>query len=122
MVATSRVIKFRAWHIGTGTMTYKPLTIAGFVDHHHENDRLINNLFNSDAQKWQILMQFTGLLDKNGKEIYESDLVRIPYNDEFLIREVKWSNDKIGFTNVSDSYEVIGNRFEHPNLLQKEKK
>ncbi len=62
-------------------------------------------------------MQYTGLKDKNGKEIYEGDIV------EHLIGgtlEVKWLNH--GWTPFMswhdvEHYEIIGNIYENPELL-----
>jgi len=74
------------------------------------------------------LMQFTGLHDKNGKEIYEGDICRIEYpqetrfrpNQKYHVFEVKW--DKIGWTNLLVfQCEVIGNIYENPELLEGEK-
>ena len=72
-------------------------------------------------------MQFTGLLDKNGKEIYEGDIVKIGKD---LIEEVKWITGEkwlakecpvIGWVNFSNIYtqpiEVIGNIYENSELL-----
>jgi YopX protein len=80
------------------------------------------------------LMQFTGLKDKNGKEIYEGDLVKLDeYRHGPEVREIFWSNKSdCGFTwhdglglifcegNV-EHFEVIGNIYENPELLSNEK-
>ncbi len=85
------------------------------------------------------IMQFTGLLDKNGKEIYEGDIVkgRYEYQDCFcdLIEEVKfcdcyftpfgaWFGDGSGLLYSSSidpkDFEIIGNIYEHSYLLVEE--
>ena len=73
------------------------------------------------------IMQFTGLLDKNGKEIYESDVLKIYYegNQRSYLKKVKWLNDPInkGRWDALDncvfiSCEVVGNIYENPELLE----
>ena len=75
------------------------------------------------SAKHFIWMQFTGLLDKNGKEIYEGDILK--WNDE--VSQVMWrlydsmfEIEKIfnGFSErVTSDYEIIGNIYENPELL-----
>lgn len=76
------------------------------------------------------LMQFTGILDKNGKEIYEGDCVQFTQHlfntpeEKFpvKIKEVKWLDWEgkwnLRETNAGESnFEVIGNIYENPELL-----
>mgnify|MGYP001014579970 CR=1 FL=1 len=78
-----------------------------------------------------ILMQSTGLFDKNGKEIFEGDIVSID-TDEFGLLVVKYetgiywlTEDEQCVEHLSDYYKyvsVIGNIYENPELLEEEEK
>ena len=112
-----REIKFRAWHKNNKSMIMNVTT------------NLLNRVY-------LIFMQYTGLKDKNSKEIYEGDIVDATYcidgclyysEDEYGI--VAWNDKKCGFfikfkdeidvTPISyyKYLKVIGNIYENPELV-----
>ena len=101
----NREIKFRIWDQRNKEMV-----------HHGLQERNVKDF---------VLMQYTGLKDINGKEIYEGDLVRICGCE--LISKVFWHKQglcfsiKVGQLSDYTNVEIIGNIFANPELLKKEK-
>ena len=128
----NRQIKFRAWDKTYSLMNYK--VQVGNTDYADQNytcnsiwvdygDNKSVGWMNAD-DKCVGLMQFINSHDRNGKVIYESDLLKAPSG---LICEVFWNEYELRWSmkNRNDIYnincqilEVVGNRFENPELLQ----
>jgi len=105
-----RQIKFRAWDEENKEM----VNITSLIFWHDGGIKLANN---GDVDEHKV-MQFTGLFDKNGKEIWEGDIVdvgeeeiQVKFEDGafVLIGEVH-SGILSGYNNI----EVVGNTYENP--------
>jgi uncharacterized phage protein (TIGR01671 family) len=148
-----REIKFRAWDNKN-----KKMFIPSMLDWKDERDPKENDTrtfyiwrspYEDEHVNWShtcigtedsILMQYTGLDDKNGKEIYEGDVIQ--FKDGIVINgsnihrsKVEWLDelsgfyihaDNVGYYQVNPSqcamyhYEIIGNIYDNPELLEQE--
>lgn len=141
-----REIKFRAWDKENGEMIYSDKEYMDYQFVVNDNTVVCINVEDYDDSfgytqtsscELDNIMQYTGLKDKNGKEIYEGDIVKI--DGEFRDKEigkVEWIDNqanylitwiKIGckcaetFGNIEytrNQFEVIGNIHENPELLE----
>ena len=64
-----------------------------------------------------ILMQSTGLVDKNGQEIFEGDVVRMSSGELLLVKLHHGMFTPVCFY-ISGVFEREGNVFDHPELLE----
>lgn len=122
-----REIKFRGKRLDNGEWVYGDLHIRTPFPHIHSE--IDYGRVNIDPHT---IGQFTGLHDKNGKEIYEGDIVVLRRRTKNLgdIQTIEWCSHVAAFTRVTDGddahtisaadmalYEVIGNIHDNPELL-----
>jgi len=121
-----RKIKFRAWDKKRGVMIgsdYKNnYNTNNNEEWYSDNDCICLEAIEEAAKNENLeLMQFTGLKDRNEKDIYEGDILEQKTPFFHKVFQVKWSNKKCGFTikpKYLDEISVIGNIFENPELLK----
>lgn len=124
----NREIKFRAWHKDLKKMfKIGQITLEKGTWNFEPNDRDFIGM-SIPYQPSFVLMQYIGLHDKNGKEIYEGDILKsIQWNDIYLVKQIgtayylcrKGKNgfNKITTWNNAEKSEVIGNIYDNPELL-----
>ena len=130
-----REIKFRCWDKENKEML--EVQELDYADSYDGQPMVRTTMYNDyfDTED-MILMQYTGLKDKNGKEIYEGDIVHIPddyeeygfasgenysidFKDGRFRLKPKYKPNATGYDlEFTEELEVIGNIYENPELLE----
>ena len=127
-----REIKFRGktkdnkWIYGLFARSEEGSCIKPCIQKEHENDN--GDWIENVVIDGNTLGQYTGLKDKNGKEIYEGDIV---YDRDYEnVAVVAWDKDTLGWVlrdeidsnwladMVNDGSVIIGNIYENADLLE----
>lgn len=129
-----REIKFRFWNRKTKQM-------ASWDDMENGTSSRLCSEFEDIRNEENEIMQYTGLKDKNGKEIYEGDILNSVHKNqhgtfnkivsvkenEFYVGNGEYDEETIvggwlieteDFFHELDSFEIIGNIYENPELLK----
>ena len=128
-----REIKFRAWlkeekkMVNVETMDFTDKTIRCLKKNEFINAYLLRRVSFDDVE----LMQYTGLNDKNDKEIYEGDIlffrdenmkyVVVWQDTAFIIESIeirKYSEKMYWLDDTEICCEIVGNIYENKNLLE----
>lgn len=121
-----KAIKFRGKRMNNNKWVY------GYFGKDYSERCIISNYLNASNEAWEVIPetigQFTGLLDKNGKEIYEGDILQnTPREVQYKVYWSKdmhaWFVERINYGSkeplccLDDKFEVIGSIYDNPELI-----
>lgn len=125
-----REIKFRIWDIDERKFVVNETDRLGCGDTKKcmsERVDFENNSVEISADERYIFSEYTGLKDKNGKEIYEGDILFESFREEYL--KVVFENGSfraeadgysLDLEDYDDICEVVGNIYENPELMEED--
>ena len=102
-----REIKFRAYH-----KKRKEMFEIASVDFEEKKAALSNGtikLLNVDFKQFELL-QYTGLKDKNGKEIYEGDILLSSNENGIFLQLIGFGNDDREYSGILNGFKIIDGR------------
>ena len=116
----NRKIKFRAWHQKKLIMRFVPAIWFAYEEGPSKIDLLGER--EQEDERDIILMQYTGLKDKKGKEIYEGDILKNEWGQKSKVEYGEFYDNGIyisgfGISVCPEESEVIGNIYKNPELL-----
>jgi len=125
-----REIKFRAWLTKKKAMA--EVYTLGLTGIEYSTVSVNKELWSGVGNEDMVLMQYTGLSDNNGKDIYEKDITEegsytdwcdkcIGYQQFGMMEEGAFCHNCDGdysLTDLVSELEVIGNIYENPDLIQ----
>ena len=126
----NREIKFRVWSRVKNTWVHNMMLLAcidGLPFAHFveitEDKSVIHHVYNASNLD-VVIQQYTGLKDKNDKDIYEGDIVKYDRHDDPVI--IRWTDEGMDYTGwifedlftQGGPFEIIGNIFQNPELIK----